>query len=188
MSTALIYVVGPSGAGKDSLLEWLHAQLRPSAPVHRARRTIDRPVTADGEQHESVSGAEFQSLHSQGQFALHWSANGHRYGIRHMHMQPLSQHHWVIVNGSRAHLPQAASQYPRLTVLHITADSEVLRHRLWARGRETPQAIENRLQRLRSLAVPEGCNLLEVQNNNSLASAGAKLIALLQTLPGWPGA
>ena len=62
MNQRLMYVMGPSGAGKDSLLDWLKNKLPPKAPIHFAKRTIDRPLQALGEQHESVDSATFERL------------------------------------------------------------------------------------------------------------------------------
>ena len=58
MNAALIYVVGPSGVGKDSLLAWLRSNLPDHLPAHWAQRTIDRPRVPQGEAHESVAPEE----------------------------------------------------------------------------------------------------------------------------------
>jgi len=186
MNAQLIYVVGPSGAGKDSLLNWLRAQLPAQLPIAWARRCINRPCAADGEMHESVATSEFNRLLDAQEFALHWAANEHLYGIRHVELRPLTQQQWVFVNGSRAHLQEAAKFYPELTVLHITADIEILRQRLLGRGRESQQAIENRLSRTLALRVPPGCQLIEIHNHGSLASSGQQLLQALQALQDWP--
>ena len=82
MNQRLMYVMGPSGAGKDSLLDWLKNKLPPKAPIHFAKRTIDRPLQALGEQHESVDSATFERLQEAQSFAMHWHANGRQYGVR----------------------------------------------------------------------------------------------------------
>jgi len=185
MNRRLIYVVGPSGAGKDSLLLWLRAHIPSSAPVHWAKRTINRP-SAEGfnaEDHESVESATFEQLVSEGAFAMQWDANTHRYGIRASELTRLSDPAFcVLVNGSRAHLPMAAHLYPGLTVLHITADAAVLRDRLKQRGRESAQAIEARLSRNVDLAVPTACTLIEISNDTHLDHAGQQLLERLQAL------
>ena len=55
----LVYCMGPSGAGKDSLLDWLRAHLPTPCPVHWAQRTISRSAMPGGEAHESVSPETF---------------------------------------------------------------------------------------------------------------------------------
>jgi ribose 1,5-bisphosphokinase len=189
MSRRLIYVVGPSGAGKDSLLAWLRLQTPNSAPVHWARRTINRPQAdgPDSEKHEVVDDLFFDDLLVSNEFAMHWNANSHRYGIRKSELIYLDNPNYcVLVNGSRAHLPIAANLYPDLTVLHITADTDVLRQRLCFRARESEEAIEARLRRAIDLDLPTGCSLIEIHNNNSLDTSGQKLLEHLKKLSYWP--
>jgi ribose 1,5-bisphosphokinase len=189
MNRRLIYVVGPSGAGKDSVLSWLRAQTPESAPVHWARRTIDRPnmVQPGAEDHESVASVAFEQLVADAALAMHWDANTHRYGIRHAELDRLKDPAWcVMVNGSRAHLPLAARDFPGLTVLHITAAPDVLRERLTRRGRESPEAIEARLSRSVDLTVPNGSDQIEISNDSTLDVAGHALRQQLHAMGLWP--
>jgi ribose 1,5-bisphosphokinase len=189
MNHRLIYVVGPSGAGKDSVLAWLRMHKPDSIPVHWTRRTINRP-TADSpnsEQHEVVDDVMFEKLVRSDAFLMHWIANSHRYGIRKSELSNLVDPKCcVFVNGSRAHLSTAATLFPELTVLHITADQDVLRERLRLRGRESEEAIEARLRRDIHLSVPSGCGLIQIHNNSSLDMAGHQLVAELTKLGLWP--
>lgn len=189
MNRRLIYVVGPSGAGKDSVLSWLRKRTPNSAPVHWAQRTIDRPHSnePDAENHAVVNSLEFEQLLTDGQFAMHWDANTHRYGIRKTELTWLNDStSCVFVNGSRAHLPVAALDYPALTLVHITACDDVLRQRLIARGRESVDAVNARLQRQISLTVPTGCGFIEISNNTTLDEAGRQLLMKLRAAGLWP--
>ena len=175
MNHHLIYVVGPSGVGKDTLLDWLRANLPKHLPAHWAQRTIDRPSVPDGEAHESVTPDAFKSLLAAQSFALHWQANGHQYGIRHAQLAAVS-HQLVFVNGSREHLPLAAQAFAGMTILHITADKEILKQRLLLRNRESLAEIALRLNRLIALVPPAGCGFFEIQNNDSLQASGEQLL------------
>lgn len=186
MNKRLLYIMGPSGAGKDSLLAWLKTRLRPQAPVYFARRTIDRPVQSGGEQHESVDTSNFGHLRDLGAFSMHWKANGLQYGVRHTEIAGLRRDQWVMVNGSRAFLPHALLQFPGMTVLHITAGAEVLRARLLARQRETLAMVEARVQRTIAFQTPSDCRLLEIYNDTSLDAAGTNLMQSLNRLEKWP--
>jgi ribose 1,5-bisphosphokinase len=189
MNRRLIYVVGPSGAGKDSVLSWLRQRTPESASVHWARRTIDRPNSGEpgAENHEQVDAAAFEQLVADTAFAMHWDANTHLYGIRHSELVCLNDSSWcVMVNGSRAHLPMAARDYPGLTVLHITAAASVLRERLTRRGRESAEAIEARLSRIVDLSVPNGSMRIEICNDSTLEYAGEQLLKQLQAHALWP--
>lgn len=177
MSHRLVLVIGPSGAGKDSVLEGLRANWPFAQPAHFARRTITRPVKPDDEQHEAVDAAHFELLLVAQAFAMHWQANGLSYGIRRTELEPLEAGHWLFVNGSRAYLPQVLQAWPQATVVHIGASRDVLAQRLARRGRETEDAVAMRLSREVALHLP--AHVVAIENNGSLASA---LDALQQAL------
>jgi ribose 1,5-bisphosphokinase len=199
----LIYVVGPSGAGKDSVLEWLRQRIPASQGVHFAQRCINRPVQAVSQPHESgtthgsqgaheareaheaVDTAGFLALLQQQAFAMHWTANCHHYGIRHAQLQGPPGTRWVLVNGSRGHLPQALHFHPDLHVLHITAPAHILAQRLQARGRESAAQIEARLQRAQAFTPSGALHHFEVSNDATLEDTGQRLLAALLTLPHW---
>lgn len=185
MSAHLIYVMGPSGAGKDSVLGWVRQQLGALPTLHWARRTITRRADAGGEEHEAVTFDEYARDLAAGCFALAWRANGRAYGIRHRELAPLTRGEWVVVNGSRGWFPVAQSAFPGLVGVHITAAPEILRQRLIARGRETPEEIEARVARATAYVPPPG--LIEIRNDGALADAGQALLTALRQLPDWPG-
>jgi ribose 1,5-bisphosphokinase len=139
------------------------------------------------EDHESVDTAGFEQLVANNALAMHWHANSHNYGIRHAELNRLKDPAWcVMVNGSRAHLPMAARDYPGLTVLHITAAPDVLRERLMRRGRELPHAIEDRLRRSVDLVLPHGSEQIEISNDSTLDVAGHALRQQLRAMALWP--
>ncbi|RSZ42664.1 MULTISPECIES: phosphonate metabolism protein/1,5-bisphosphokinase (PRPP-forming) PhnN [unclassified Variovorax] len=180
MTGRLVYVAGPSGAGKDSLLGWLKEHLPHDAPVAFARRTITRAVAAGGEQHDSVDVPGFLQLRGAGAFGLDWEANGLCYGVRHAELVPPRDDGTVIVNGSRAYLPQAARRFPHMTVVHVTASVETLRSRLMARGRESAEMVEARVRRALDFRIPPGLAAIEIHNEDVLADAGARLLQALR--------
>ncbi len=169
-------VVGPSGAGKDTLLAGAIA----AAPhLHWARRTISRPEAAGGEPFEGVSAEEFDFLSRAGVFAVEWPAHGLRYGIRKAEFDGLARGQDVLFNGSRAALGQAREVFGDLTVLRISAPSKALADRLAARGRETAAEIEARLARA-SYEVPEGFAVIDLANDQTREVGIARLLAALQ--------
>lgn len=184
----LIFIIGPSGAGKDSLLNSLRqdvAAMTDAAtppPLYFAKRTITRSHDQSNEDHEIVDASNFELLVKSEAFDMHWFANGLHYGVRHQELAPMSEGTWVMVNGSRGYLEEAKQRFPGLTVLFITAPVEVLRARLLSRGRENEQAIEARLSRLQDFTLePQD---LCVSNGGSLADSVATLKNLLQQRTG----
>lgn len=173
----LIYVVGPSGAGKDALLDYVRANLPPDANVKFARRWITRPADAGGEAHRPLAHAEFEAKVRSGAFAMHWRAHGNGYGIDAEIADWLRSGATVIVSGSRAHLPQALQDFPDLHVIHVCADPAVLRERLLRRGRETAEQIEERIARAGRYALPPGARVTEVRNDRRLEDGEADMLA-----------
>ena len=176
MKGRVFAVVGPSGAGKDTLLSGAVAA---TPALHWARRVITRPQVAGDEPFEGVSPQEFDFLRDSGAFALEWPAHGLRYGIRKTEFASLGQGGDVVFNGSRAALPLALEQFPNLIVLRISAPSKVLAERLAARGRETMAEIEARLARA-SYAVPDGMAVIDITNDATPEVGIARLLAALQ--------
>lgn len=179
MTQRLIYVVGPSGAGKDSVLHGLRMAWTGLPPAHWVRRTITRAAQAGGEAHESVSGEGFLRLRQAQAFAMDWQANGLSYGVRRTELAPLASGHCVFVNGSRAYLPQVLGQWPQATVVQISAPEELLRQRLQARQRESVQSISDRLARHVDVALPD--DAIRVANDGPVDDAVHMLRAALRS-------
>jgi len=182
MSGRLVYVVGPSGAGKDSVLEHARARLTANAGIIFARRFITREPSADGEQHIPVSTLDFERLCIQGHFALQWDANGLRYGIGQEIHGWLAQGFHVVVNGSREYAPQAVNRFPEALVVCITASPETIRQRLHQRARESNQDIEDRLLRTSRINIPSGIDSISIINDGPLEAAGSAMLHLLESL------
>ncbi|BBH45028.1 phosphonate metabolism protein/1,5-bisphosphokinase (PRPP-forming) PhnN [Pseudomonas sp. KU43P] len=178
-SGRLIFLIGPSGSGKDSLIDASRVQLA-AAGVEIARRVITRSAESKGEAAQGVTPERFETMRAAGAFAMHWRANGLDYGI------PAQVDHWlaqgrpVLVNGSRAYLPQARLRYPDLLAVCLVVKPEVLRDRLLARGRETQQQIDQRLARNARMQVSDDAALHLLDNSGSLQAAVAALLDLLR--------
>lgn len=178
VSTRLIYLMGPSGAGKDSVLAAAREQLM-ARQVRIARRVITRSANAVGEDADEVSISLFEQMHARGEFALAWRANGLAYGIPACIEAWLAQGWHVVVNGSRAHLAQARSRYPDLVPVLLTVAPQVLRERLLGRGREGGDEIERRLARNQCMQQVAQEGVLAVDNSAGLDDAVRSLLGVL---------
>ena len=170
-------VVGPSGAGKDTLIAAALA-LRPD--LHVVRRVVTRPEQAGGEPIEGVTEAEFARRRAAGEFALDWTAHGLHYGIPASALAARAAGRTVIFNGSRAMLAQAAAVFPGLRAILITASPEVLAERLAARGREGRAQIAARLARGGEFALPADLPARRIDNDGTVAAALTAFLAALQ--------
>ncbi|MFC5740442.1 phosphonate metabolism protein/1,5-bisphosphokinase (PRPP-forming) PhnN [Dyella tabacisoli] len=169
----LYYVMGPSGAGKDSVLGWVREHGIPHG-VLCAHRYITRPAHAGGENHVALSDAEFQSRTHRGLFALTWQAHGLHYGIGREIEHWMGRGADVLVNGSRDAYTLACERFPAMQPVLITANRDVIAARLTARGRETTADIAARLARCDAYQAPLGAWV--IHNNGSVAEAGATLL------------
>ena len=168
-------VVGPSGAGKDTLIAGAVAA-RPD--LRLVRRVITRRTEAGGEPFEGVSEAAFAARKAAGEFALDWQAHGLCYGIPRAQVQGAGD---MIFNGSRAALVAARLVLPGLRVVVVTAPDAVLAARLAARGRETESDIRARLARA-SFALPDGIPAVTVINDGTAEQGVQRLLAALQPI------
>jgi len=145
----LFLVVGPSGAGKDSLIDGAKAALKTDSRYHFPQRYITRPADAGGEDHIPVSDAAFDTLGQRGELLLSWHAHNLRYGIPAQVGEQLSEGLNVIVNVSRTVVDEARRTLAPMVVLYVTVSEDVLAARLTARGRETQSDIAKRVARAR---------------------------------------
>lgn len=173
----LVVVVGPSGAGKDTLMERARAELAGDAGFRFVRREITRPADAGGEDHVAVTPAEFTTRRAAGAYALAWEAHGLGYGIPADIAGDIADGRVVVANISRARIAEAAANFPTL-VLEITAPPSVLAHRLAARGREGAADIAARL--VREVALPAGVRVARVVNDRSAEEGAAEVLAVLR--------
>ncbi len=176
MTGRVFLVVGPSGAGKDTLLAGAAAA---DPRLHWARRVITRDSAAGGEPFEGVTAATFQARLQAGEFALHWQAHGLCYGVPFAELKPLAEGRDVLINGSRAALPAALAAFPGLRVIQISAPLAVLADRLALRGRESHADIIARLQRA-SYALPDGIPAIEISNDATPEKGIARLLYALR--------
>ena len=176
MNRRLIYVIGPSGAGKDTLMDGARAQLAGDARFLFVQRSITRPAEAGGEAHRALSVAAFEAERTAGAFALWWGAHGLFYGIPRDIEADLAARRVVVANLSRGVLADAAQRF-RLRVLVVMAPVAVLAARLAARGRETAEDIAARLAREMTLAP--GLDVATVMNDATPEEGAARIVAEL---------
>lgn len=165
MRGRFIAMVGPSGVGKDSVMEAMVAR---DPRIFLARRVITRPADAGGEIFEGVTPEEFEARQAAGQFALSWSAHGLHYAIPASVKAALGNGQDVLANLSRTALIRAQGHFARFEVINLTADHDILADRLARRGRETAEQIHDRLDRI-AAPLPQGMTIHEIDNSGPLA-------------------
>jgi ribose 1,5-bisphosphokinase len=136
----LILVVGPSGAGKDTLLGLAKAACADD------RGVVTRQASAS-EDNEEVSAEAFQRAVAAGDYAMHWEAHGHRYALSRAINDEIRAGRTVIANVSRTVIAAARRHYAKAVVVSVTAPPDVLAARLAMRARSSDGLLAQRLAR-----------------------------------------
>lgn len=178
MSGAWVFICGPSGAGKDSVIAWARDQLAGNPDVVFSQRLMTRPAAA-GVDHNGMAAEQFESLLRGGALAWHWQAHGFHYGIPARYAQQVRWGRVVVINGSREHVA-GLRRSAALQVIQIAADPRDIATRLAQRGRDTPEAVAGRLARNALLAQVDAD--LVIANVGELAVAGGRLARHLASL------
>ncbi|MGW4123091.1 phosphonate metabolism protein/1,5-bisphosphokinase (PRPP-forming) PhnN [Nocardia sp. NPDC004711] len=180
MTGVFIAVIGPSGAGKDSILDYArdHYSHNPDGPIF-VTRTITRPA-GPGEDHTPTTEHEFAAAHARGEFAITWRAHGLQYGIPTQDADAVRGGAVVIANTSRAVLAELPQHFTQTRIVRITVSDDVRRTRLAARAREDAADAAARI--LRADPAPDHPVDLDIVNDGTLENAGNTFIAFIDTL------
>jgi ribose 1,5-bisphosphokinase len=143
----LVLVVGPSGAGKDTLIGLARAALTDDRSVVFPRRVVTREASS-AEDNEYLAPEAFRRALARGDLAVHWEAHGHCYGLPRSIIDDIRAGRTVVVNVSRTAVEAMRSAYRDVTVVLVTAPPEVLAERLAARARGSDGQIASRLDRV----------------------------------------
>jgi ribose 1,5-bisphosphokinase len=178
---ALALVVGPSGAGKDTLIGAAKAALADDARFSFPRRVVTRTAMVELEDHDSIDVNEFSRQKLRGAYALDWEAHGLCYGVPSAIDAAMVAGRIVVVNTSRKVIERAIEKYPDCHVLLVTARPEVRAKRLASRGRESAEDVAARLQR-EGTPVPEGVVPVIIDNSASVDEGISGFVAALKSI------
>jgi phosphonate metabolism protein PhnN/1,5-bisphosphokinase (PRPP-forming) len=176
----LVLVVGPSGAGKDTLINAAKSALAGDARFVFPRRVVTRRAVAALEDHDSVTPEDFALRQANGAYALSWEAHGLRYGLPASIRDDIAAGRVVVMNGSRAMVGTARDTFPGTVVILVEASPEVRAQRLAGRGRETAAEVGERLKREVPADIP---NAIRVDNSGAVAAGISRFLAALRALP-----
>jgi ribose 1,5-bisphosphokinase len=143
----LVLVVGPSGAGKDTLIARARAGCRDDAGVVFPRRVVTRPPSGF-EDNEHMSPEAFEQAAASGAFALWWRAHGLAYGIPIAIDRDIAAGRTVVCNVSRTIVPSACERYVQTIAVLVTAPREIIARRLIERGRASDGRVADRIDRI----------------------------------------
>jgi ribose 1,5-bisphosphokinase len=171
----LVAVVGPSGAGKDTLIRLAQQHFRDDPRVIFPRRVVTRP-SGPHEDHDTLSAEAFAAARAAGAFALDWDAHGLSYGVPMAVLADVREGGVEVVNLSRGALPAARERFPAVVAVFVTAPADVLAARLAARGRA--ESVSDRLARTSGVTAEEGRDVV-IENVGAAEAAAAGLIKVI---------
>jgi ribose 1,5-bisphosphokinase len=174
---ALVLVVGPSGAGKDTMIRHAQAALAADARFSFPRRIVTRAADPSLEDHDTVEPAEFARQKLRGDYALDWEAHGLSYALPGSIDATIHAGRIVVANGSRRIVARAVEKYSRCHILVVTARPEVLAERLKARSRETVEEIAARLDR--EAMLPPAVMPILIDNSGPIETGARRFIDAL---------
>jgi guanylate kinase len=177
----LTVLSGPSGVGKDSVIELIRARspwIKLSVSVTTRKK---RDYETDGEHYHFVTRSEFQRLIDGGQL-LEWAEfAGNLYGTP---RRPVLEHLdagipallEIELQGAR----QVRAAMPEAHLVFLTPPSWAeLERRLTGRGTESPEVVAARLARAQVELAAEG-EFDEVVVNDDVERAAAELVRLIE--------
>lgn len=174
-----VAVVGPSGAGKDTIMAFARDRFAGEESISFVRRVITRPSDAAAEDHDTLADAAFDVALADGAFALSWEAHGLKYGLPASVDGAIADGRVAIANLSRGALPALKDRYVNVVVVEITARPEILAERLAARGRESRGEVLARLAR----SAKFDCTVagaVVIDNSGEKEQAGERFVAVLR--------
>ena len=173
----LVLVVGPSGAGKDTLIDAARTACRDDGGIVFPRRVITRPSSA-AEDHDTLSEPAFDQAAAEGAFAIWWAAHGLRYGIPRAIDADLQAGRTVVCNVSRTVVRAARERYANVVVVLVTAPADVLAKRLARRARGTDGSVAQRMDRAVA-AESELSPDVTIENTGTVDQAARRLSSVL---------
>jgi ribose 1,5-bisphosphokinase len=179
MRGGFVLVVGPSGAGKDTLIAHARKRLAEDGRFVFPRRLVTRPSSAF-EEHDTFTEDDFERGLKAGEFALAWRAHGLGYALPKDAARQAERGHIVVANVSRLVVGEAIERFGSIAVVEVTAPEAVLKQRLATRARDG-ESIASRLARASiDTCAPD----LRIHNDVNLEGSVAQLIGFLHGFAG----
>ena len=158
----IVLVVGPSGAGKDTLLNLARGACADDGSIVFPRRVVTRQAS-QAEDNDELSLDAFRQALARGEFAMHWEAHGHCYGLPRRIEDDIRAGRTVVINVSRTMVEAIKRAYADVVVVSITAPPEILAERLKTRARGSDGQIKQRLSRaVDDAAAPPDVTIVNV--------------------------
>lgn len=181
MSGKLFVVSGPSGVGKNTILNQIIARGNNVRYSISATSRAMRPGEVDGKSYYFVTRAQFEQMITDGELLEFAEYVGNYYGTPLRPIVEATQNGIdIVMDVDVVGALKIKEKYPDAVLVFITAPSfEEIEHRLIGRGDVAPDVMRERLERARweySQAEKYDYTVL----NDSVENATQKLLAIMQ--------
>lgn len=145
----VVVISGPSGVGKDTILERMAECGFPHHFAITATTRPPRPGEQEGVNHFFLSREKFEELIAQGELLEHAEVYGNLYGVpRQQVRDALANGKHVLIRVDVQGATRIRELLPDSVLIYVTPpDMETLRKHLIARGADTEEEIQRRLDR-----------------------------------------
>ena len=174
-----VLVVGPSGAGKDTLIAGAKASCSEDPTIVFPRRVVTRPAT-EAEDHDSLKDGAFDCAVKNDVFAFWWQAHGLNYGIPRTADDDVRAGRTVVCNVSRGIVAAVRARYARVDAVLVTAPDNILTARLSGRSRDTDGSLVERIKRNDAFTGFRADTVIE-----NIGAPGAAVRRLLDVINGY---
>jgi ribose 1,5-bisphosphokinase len=177
------YIVGASGAGKNTLIQYARQHHNHDTPIIFAHRYATSSAKNGNDNCVFLTDEEFNHRRKLGCFALNWENNGLQYAIGIEINQWLAKGLNVVVCGSHKIFEQAVIKYPEIRPILIKLDSEILHERLMVRGRDSLSEIDDIVKHATIFNHVRHPFLITLDNSGPIEFAGDALSHSIYTKP-----
>lgn len=174
-----VAVAGPSGVGKDTVINYAKERLAGRPEFVFTRRIITRAPDGTSEDHEALAPDAFEIAKAEKRFTLVWSAHGLQYALPAHLDADIGAGKVVIANISRQIIDDLQARYANVALVVISAHRDIITQRLLARGRETPAEIAIRLKRI-EVEDTVRYEAIRIENSGPRAQAGERFVSILE--------